>query len=198
LSTIKSARLLAVIGLLAFSGLTVLSAVPTAFAAKSIGCGSAIKTSIVLTSDIGPCSGNGLNIKASGITIDCAGHTIQGPGSNTGYKGIVFVPPALSHDLSGVTVKNCAVTGFEYGYYITRATTNDSLVNDVANGNTYGFYLHGVTDIVLKFDTANSNSQYGYYNHQSRLGSGNTFIDDECSGNLVGGSSPTGLCTPQP
>jgi len=256
LSTIKSARLLTIIGLLAFSGLTVLSAVPTASAAKPIGCGVTIQTSVTLTSDLGPCPGNGIviGINADNVVLNCAGHTISGEGS---YRG-VFAKNGY------VTVENCNVKGFEYGYSLKGGT----FTGDTASSNTYGFYgtifgltldddsanrntigytftfspdaygssltgntanentgdgftLYHLSNGHLSGNTASSNGADGFYFGGNQITITGNMADsnkgygfdvspvhsslksdiislNECSGNLLGGSSPTGLCTPQP
>lgn len=46
--------------------------------------------------------------------------------------------------------------------------------------------------IKVMFNTANSNSGFGYVNE----GSANKFINNECSNNASGNSSPSELCSP--
>lgn len=76
-----------------------------------------ITASTVLTRDrLGP-----LVIAANGITLDCAGHAVLG----TGGIGI------LLDSRSGVTVRNCRVSGFDTGFYLERAHGN-RLVGNVA------------------------------------------------------------------
>lgn len=76
-----------------------------------------ITASTVLTRDrLGP-----LVIAANGITLDCAGHAVLG----TGGIGI------LLDSRSGVTVRNCRVSGFDTGFYLERAHGN-RLVENVA------------------------------------------------------------------
>ena len=258
LSTIKSARLLTIIGLLAFSGLTVLSAVPTASAAKPIGCGVTIQTSVTLTSDLGPCPGNGIviGINADNVVLNCAGHTISGEGLGRG----VFVKGGYD------TIENCNVKGFVYGFSLKCC---DALTGDTASSNIYGFYGSRISELTLKDDSANGNvygftftfgdlnalgsaltgntangntndgfllSHVSYGTLSGNTASGNgadgfyfqgnqititgntadnnkgygfdaspihsnpktdTVSNNECDSNLLGGSSPTGLCSPQ-
>ena len=65
--------------LIALSFVSVLSPMTAAFA-QTVQCGDTITKSITLTSDIGPCSGNGLIIGADNINLNCNGHTITGVG----------------------------------------------------------------------------------------------------------------------
>jgi parallel beta-helix repeat protein len=164
----------------------------------SPGCGATITkpsgTVIVLTKNIGPCSGNGLIIGHNGITLNCNGHTITGTSANI-YAGIYL------SGKTGVAVENCKVTRFRYGIELVSSSSN-TLTTNTASGNHYdGFYLLGSSNSnKLTTNTANSNSHYGY--DDTSTGSGtrwtaNSYLDDECSGNGAGGSSPSGLGFPQ-
>jgi len=48
----------------------------------------------------------------------------------------------------------------------------------------------------LNDNTADNNLNYGY--HVGEIDNTFSFSDNECSDNGMGGSSPTGLCSPQP
>src|SRR5512143_1302045 len=51
-----------------------------------------------------------IKINSSGVTLDCAGHTLDGTGS-TGFPMGIFVTSA-----SGTVVKNCpSISGYNYG-----------------------------------------------------------------------------------
>ena len=272
-----------------------LALLPAPVFATTIGCGSTITASTTLKADIGPCSSsNGLNIGASNIVLNCAGHTISGSGP---YFGIYL------GGITGVTVKNCSVTGFtggtlgsggpvgvgfallSSGNTLIGNTANDNyigfalgspsgntLIGSTANGNflgfilisssyntligntannnfagflissngpassdnilkgntandnsLVGFFLMGATSNeligntansngdfgfaisvssgnTLKGNTANSNTAYGYYDDSTgsgTAGTANFYKGNECGGNLVGGSSPSGLGSPQ-
>ena len=287
--------------------ITVLPPAP-AFA-EGPGCGATITKNTTLSAHVGPCLGNGLIIGHSGITLNCAGHTISG-GVGSGV-GITL------NGMTRVTVENCHVTGFFYGFELTSASDN-MLTKNTANGNGYfGFELYdstgnslttntadhdgfggfavndsstnalvkntadtspegfllfidsGITLVgntangnqydgfsvvsssanalamnvadnnggpgfsisydsfknkltlntgngntisgfdvdsfssanVLTLNTANSNTMYGYRDFSTgsgTAGTANSYSLDECTVNLVGGSTPTGLCTPQP
>jgi parallel beta-helix repeat protein len=73
--------------------------------ATCIACGDAITTSTTLPTDLIGCTANGLNITASNVVLNCAGHTISGS-SPTGY-GIY-----INYGLSNITIKNCTIAGF--------------------------------------------------------------------------------------
>src|SRR3954451_12750416 len=76
-----------------------------------VGCGSSVSSNVTLVADLN-CSGggdNGLNVDASGITINLNGHTITGAGGNDGYYGIEL------NGNSFVTIKNGTIANFQRG-----------------------------------------------------------------------------------
>jgi len=82
-------------------------------------CGSTITTNTTLNSDIGPCSGDGLIINTSSVTLDCAGHQIIGQlGFQTGIK---------LQSVSGVTVKNCRVYNFSSETLFLSSSSNNAI-----------------------------------------------------------------------
>jgi hypothetical protein len=70
--------ILAAVGALAASGSSVGAQPP------ALTCGSVVTTDVRLTTDLVDCPGSGLVVGASGITIDLAGHVIDGTGSGAG------------------------------------------------------------------------------------------------------------------
>jgi parallel beta-helix repeat protein len=77
--------------------------------------------------------------------------------------------------------------------FLLDGSTNNTLIKDTANSNADGFGIN-FSGNSLKLNIADNNSQYGY---EVGFGAVNTYFKNECIGNLVGGSSPTGLCTPR-
>ena len=90
-------------------------ATPLAAQAKpvpTVGCGTVLTSSVVLTRDLVDCSGDGLVVGADGITVDLGGHTVSGDG----------VPGTMSVDAGvrvegrhRVTVVDGGVSGFDRG-----------------------------------------------------------------------------------
>ena len=86
--------------------------------AAHLSCGAVITASTVLDSDIGPCPGGGLQITASGITLDLNGHRVFGgpsPGDGTGIR--LF-------RVTGVTVRNGVVSDFDMGVAVEGGSHN--------------------------------------------------------------------------
>lgn len=103
------------------AGLTVLAAGPAQ--ATHVECGSVITADTTLDSDLGPCLGDGLVVTSGNITLDLNGYRIfaaNGPGDNAGIR---LRNPATG-GVSGVTVKNGTVEGFDAGVAIYGGSGN--------------------------------------------------------------------------
>jgi len=99
---------------------------------------------------------------------------------------------------SNLLVKNTAEDNSGAGFYMFRAHYNN-LTDNVALNNAIGFYFNNSSQHNTVADnSADGSSQYGYQDIAvQRHPTFQTYEGDECSGNLLGGSSPTGLCAPQ-
>ncbi|MDE1763519.1 MAG: right-handed parallel beta-helix repeat-containing protein [Thaumarchaeota archaeon] len=210
-SRIMGVRHVVLISILMMSAFAIFS--PTVFASADPSCGSFITSSTTLTGDIGPCSVVGLYVSGNDITLDCAGHTLSGTGAD-GSAGIVASGP------SGVTIKNCNVTGFFQGIYMD-FSSNNILSGNTVNGNTFGIFMQrtsgsaitdntadgnsqdgvfmgfGTSGNTLTGNTANNNAFYGFEDSTTgsgTSGTGNTYSSDVCNSNAVGNSRPGGLC----
>ncbi len=69
-------------------------------------CGDFVNESIMLSDDIIGCTGNGLEIGADNVVLDCAGHDINGTDQGANLHGIVI------RNKNNVTVKNCGISVF--------------------------------------------------------------------------------------
>ncbi len=72
----------------------------------SLGCGDIISVNTNLEADLNGCTGNGLEIGASNIILDCSNYQLDGDGGVTDY-GILNTGV-----YSNVTVKNCVIKNF--------------------------------------------------------------------------------------
>src|SRR6202521_291340 len=70
----------------------------------------AVTTTTTLTAD----QQGSISIAADAVTLDCAGHRVAGPG----FAGIYI------SGQTGVTVKNCHVSGFQFGLFLDSASLN--------------------------------------------------------------------------
>ncbi|MGP8125024.1 MAG: right-handed parallel beta-helix repeat-containing protein [Nitrososphaerales archaeon] len=138
-----------------------------------------------MRANIGPCSGAGLVIGHSGITLNCAGHTITGKGSQL-LSGIYLA------EVSGDTVKNCNVTGFYNGFSLfqTRATVFEG--NSVKNDSDAAYYLEESNYNSFLGNSANQNG----FNQFGQFGAfGNGFVTDDSSHNDFVGNTVTDFGT---
>jgi parallel beta-helix repeat protein len=171
-----------------------LSMVPVVFALQCGGatpclCGDTVTSDYTMTSDLGPCprvpDGNdtvGLTLKP-GVTLDCQGHTIAGPGDEQkdafGIRvGNTATPTPDSH----VVIRQCGVTAFWWGIYVQNA--RDVLVEDnhlhdngwkvpVENGSGYGLDVANSQGVTVRGNLIADNGNEGF--HLS--GSSNVTVD---------------------
>jgi parallel beta-helix repeat protein len=113
---------------------------------SSPACGSIITKSTTLKANLGPCAGNGLVIRAKGITLNCNFYTISGSGIDTGIN---------ITGMTKVTIKNCFVTGFSIGISLSRSSNNKLLTNFASGNINAGFSLTGSSGNTLLGNTAN-------------------------------------------
>ncbi len=124
-----------------------------------VGCDTVLTGDTLLTRDIGPCFGDGLNVAADDVTLDCEGHALIGAGI-AGSVGVRIAGAA------GVTVRNCRVGGFDDAFrvesgfgnrlasneafdalrgYVVEGSTANTLVGSRATGCDVGFALTDAT-----------------------------------------------------
>lgn len=136
-----------------------------------------------LTGDVGPCDGHGIVVRADDVTLDLNGYTV------TGAKRVVEQVGILLDGVSGVTVKNGTVTGFDAGVSI-----------EGGGGNTVtGMNVHGnVNDMIEPIDPRSIQRDFPptpEQEHQLSLiectyGDGITTFDSD--GNVIEGNTVTG------
>lgn len=136
-----------------FAGLAL---VPTAAGATSSGssvsCGATVTTDVRLDADLVDCPGSGLIVGAPGITIDLAGHTIDG-------RGIEFgIDNPLGHD--DVTIRRGTITDFAIGVVVFD-TTGTTVERVAATGNLKGFAVQRGVDVELDRVVASGNAGDG-------------------------------------
>ncbi|MBT5023013.1 hypothetical protein HOK51_10385 [Candidatus Woesearchaeota archaeon] len=110
-----------------------------------------------LTSNISTCSGDGLNIAANNVTIDCQGYSIRGNGASLKY-GI-----DLKNNLYNFSIiKNCDIQGFANGINILDDSDNTSVLNcSIWNSTTVG--ISSTADSCVFINNSIYNNTYGLY-----------------------------------
>src|SRR6476619_2328660 len=110
--------------IVALAGILLAAALGTGSAAASTGT-LVVTSNTTLTEDH---HGNIL-IEGDNITLDCAGHTVFGPGI-TGFFGGIVVAGG-----SGVTVRGCTVTGFVADGIFAGGASHGTYSDNVLVGN---------------------------------------------------------------
>jgi len=147
-------------------------------------------------------------IEADGVTLDGDGHMIIGPS-----PGIYIHDPNIKWGVTigillegrtGVTVKNCRVTGFATGFYLYDSDEN-TLQGNTANDNAHdGFVLALSSNNTLLNNTANGNGDGDVTGFVLERSFGNTlqgntandnwrgFSLEECDGNIFEANTAKG------
>jgi len=110
----------------------------------------------VLTTDLVSAGGDCLVVEADAVTLDCAGHSVTGAGAGRGV---------LVADRNNVTVKNCTVSNFDTGIFITGGADHKLLSNrSVDNSANGGGIQIGFSDATtLDSNTVSRNLNVGIY-----------------------------------
>jgi len=90
----------------------------SAAAPAAVSCGQAITSNTKLTSNVGPCAGDGLVVQADNVTLNLNGFKVYGANGPEETNGIRL------QTVTGVTVKNGTVTGFDAGVNIMGGSGN--------------------------------------------------------------------------
>ncbi len=112
-------------------------------------CAQFVTTNAVLTQDL-TCTGNGIFVNASQVTIDLNGHTLTSDGGPD--FGVEVFPS------SKVTIKNGVIREFSIGLFADNGTDHLSIVNVAVSGSSFGgFDLRGdSTSVASSSATANA------------------------------------------
>ena len=96
--------------------------------ATHVQCGDTITQDTTLDSDLS-CAGDGLTIGASQITLDLAGHTIEGNGTYLSRGLVIQTVYSEPLELDGIQVRGGTIRGFFYGAEVDgpRETVFDEL-----------------------------------------------------------------------
>ena len=120
--------------------------------ADAISCGAIVTSDVRLTADLLDCPGSGLVIGAPGITVDLAGHVLDGTGSGAGIDN------EAGHD--GVSVVRGTVRDFQFGVHLFQ--TSGARVDRISTrSNMIGVILARSTDVQLDTVQATANVSNG-------------------------------------
>ena len=137
---------------LAAAVIALVPSAPGVARAQHLSCGAVVRTDTTLDSDLRGCPGHGIEIAASGVTIDLGGHTIEG--TRAGF-GVVATGGA-----SGVTVMNGRIGHFHDA--IVLGPGSDYIVRDMTVYASHdGVLLTSVDRALVERVTATGNDGSG-------------------------------------
>ena len=157
---------------------------------NNIDCGDTINENLTLIDSL-DCSGsdsNGLIIGADNITLDCNSSSILS--EDYSYYGIYI------ESLSGITLKNCTISGFENGIYVYNSEGITIEDNTITDNDGSGIYidaeLEESSNHIITGNTINENAQdcsSGCGGIELRYEDNNLIQDNEVSNNGYNGVS---------
>ena len=131
-----------------------------------------------------------VEVEADDVTLDCAGHTISGPGTRAedeyGFIGI------LLDGRTGVTIRDCRVSGFDHGILLTArlgtGSDGNRLIDNAASENFLdGIRVNESEHNLLTGNIASSNGQHGFaLVGNSNIVTWNQAFNNELDGFVVG------------
>jgi len=112
-----------------------------------------------LTADITDDDGTCFTIAASGITLDCQGHTIDGDADASGYGVIIN---GASYD--NLTLKNCTIQEFARNLYVGANSDIIRIENsNLIHGYYDGAWTYAVDQMTIINSTFSGTNEYGFY-----------------------------------
>lgn len=135
----------------------------------TIGTWNPLTRTCTLTTDVTET----IQIDSPNITLDGNNHSITGSG--TGYGIYIY-------NKTNVTIKNCVVSNFTGGIYIS-SSTNNNLFQNSFNSNYYGISGYASSFNNIAGNTVSLNSSYGIHFNQS---SNNNLTNNVTNSNSYG------------
>ena len=102
------------------------------------------------------CYGNAFVVGASGITIDCAGHSISGHFKTVPIGGDAGIYGESSY--TNITVKNCRIANFSLGIELNGL--NATIFNNTVSSSETGFNVSGANSVVANNTAANDTTGF--------------------------------------
>jgi hypothetical protein len=196
--TTRTVRLLAA-PLVIAAGVAAAPAVATAHGETPVTCGMVVTADVRLRADLLDCAGAGLIVGAPGVTIDLAGHVIDGTGSAAGIdnsaghddvritRGTVreFLFGIHLFETSGARVDRLTAQSNTIGAIIGRSAATE-LDRVTATGNVgNGIEITFSEGITVRRSTVTANGLYGIFDIAS--------IDSRYERNTMTGNAGSGL-----
>ncbi len=184
--------------------LVALCLLPSSASATHVSCGDVITEDTTLDNDLIDCPGDGVVIGASGITLDLAGHTIDGlPGGlgnqgvqNSGADNVTIANGRIQEFQDGVLIRSSdanlltglAVAVVGAGVHLDQASSTQIVGNDIHSAGTGILVSEGE----LQRDSTATRYRTpgrGYYDRavcSSNTAGAQRLSDNEVFGNVIG------------
>jgi parallel beta-helix repeat protein len=98
--------------------------------------------------------GGSIFVVAPNVTLNCAGHTVDGEGVGPGAAGVYIAA-------DGVTATNCVVRSFTTGVFTGDGIAGARIVGNMLTGNDEGVRLAGASGALVSGNTASANAFWG-------------------------------------
>lgn len=164
---------------------------------KKVQCGSVVTKSVNLSSDIGPCSGDGLVVGKDGIKINLNGYRIFGTDGSNSTVGIRLFGRSNTTITGGNGRVQGTVSGFDAGVVVIGGSHNVVEKVRVADNIGVDIYGDGIASFFSSFNVIRNNTvtNNGIYDGIGILGVGtrgnvvqrNTVSGSTAQGEIVGG-----------
>ena len=144
---------------------------------------SAGETYLLNTSFTNTTAGTCINITANNITLDCQNYLITGARTNNSWANTLISNYAIYSIANNISIKNCNITYFQNGIYLSGISNNIIYNNNLSNLNGYGAVNPAGNVIGIYINNSNNVS----YNILSNLKGGmSSSADNAKSGNVTG------------
>lgn len=166
-----------------FAGVVLLGAVAACVlvpVGMATGGTLSITTSTTLTED----HQGSIVVNGDNVTLDCAGHLVRGPGTVGQDAGITV------SGRTGVTIKNCHVSGFLHGIGLLGASNTEVRGNVVTGQSGNGVFSTDGVNNSFRSNEVSANGAHGIIIGSS---TGGSVLSNLLSGNGRGGLTILGL-----
>jgi parallel beta-helix repeat protein len=116
----------------------------------------------------------GIIINKSNLVLDCNNSWIYGANLNFGIR---------AQDKTGITIKNCKLTNYEYGVYLRNTSYSRVLNNTINDNSIYGLFLRESDNNEISYNQMVKNVN-GIY---AQISDNNVFYKNHLSNNSIEG-----------
>ena len=158
---------------------------------SELECGDSLYSDYTMDGNLAGCSGDGINIGADNIVLDCNNYAIEGVGFGNGINLV---------GKSNVVIKNCNITNFDRGINIIEGSNNNEIYyNSVFNNDLSGIHIGHSSYNLIRDNVIRTNNYRGvnifgaeYFSNENEIRN-NLIEDNKCSGIKIQGAGNKNL-----